>query len=175
MRRVQGTGTRKGHSYCVGQNGDVVGQDGRPDCREVVRRQYCELGRPPADGPLGQSRALVLRACAYLPEGLVAARAWAGVSQTSSRSSSIRDVNSPVVPAAKIRSTSCAARSLYAAFVGMPPFVTPRSRSPHSGQIVGSKGAPCPAGLRGAARPKKPPASAIHVHQRSSQTPQTQQ
>ena len=30
-------------------------------------------------------------------------------------------VNSPVVPAAKIRSTSCAARSLYTAFVGMPP------------------------------------------------------
>ena len=77
------------HPYCVGQNGVVVGQDGRPDCREVVRRQYCELGRPPADGPLGQSRALVLPACAYLPEGPVAARAWAGVSQTSSRSSSV--------------------------------------------------------------------------------------
>ena len=83
-------------------------------------------------------------------------------------------VNSPVVPAAKIRSTSCAARSLYAAFVGMPPLWRP-GRGLHSGQIVGSKGAPCPGGLRGAARPEKPPASAIHVHQRSSQTPQTQQ
>jgi hypothetical protein len=65
-----GTGRRKGQPYCVGQNGVVVGQDGRPDCREAVRRQYCELGRPPpADRPLGQSRALVLPACAYLPEG----------------------------------------------------------------------------------------------------------